>query len=105
MKHSTQGSYPPRRSAGANPAVNGDLTAEIGMVRRLIQESYAAAAGSDDPKQLLAALDTLSKACARLVNLLKAQRDLGGGDELLQDLHLALADVQAEWAKERDQGG
>lgn len=105
MKHATQGSFPLRRAAGANPAVNGDLAAENGMVRRLIQETYAAAAGSDDQKQLLAALDTLSKACTRLVNLLKALRELDGGDELLQVLHLALADVQAEWAKERDRDG
>ena len=76
----------------------GSLQGEISMLRMLIHRVLELSRGVDDLDQAMDLLEGVSKAAARLANMLKVQVVLQreGGSDLAQSLSRALAEVMQE---------
>lgn len=86
-----------KRTAAPPPAPSAEsLQGEIAMLREVMRRAndrLEEISGLDD---LLRLMENLSKAATRLAGLLKAERQLGGQEDLSQSLHHALAEVIRE---------
>lgn len=88
------------QSSSELPEAQGDLRAEIELVRGLIREIGARLADETDDcagprslNDLLRVLDGLGRAVSRLAGLLKAQRELDGAQSVGDAITRALGDV------------
>jgi hypothetical protein len=89
--------FQPAASEKADEAP-GSLQGEISMLRMLIHRVLELSRGVDDLDQAMDLLEGVSKAAARLANMLKVQVVLQreGGSDLAQSLSRALAEVMQE---------
>lgn len=77
------------------------LESEIATLRRLIQEASNKDAG--DRSVTLAILDSVADATPKLATALKAQREMArSGQDPLEILRLALAELEKEWPELRE---
>jgi len=77
------------------------LESEIATLRKLIKE--AGDEDKDDLKETLAVLDSVADATPKLATALKAQREMArGGQDPLEILRLALAELEKEWPELRE---
>jgi len=87
----------PRLPAALPPAPSAEsLQGEIAMLREVMRRANRRLEEIDGLDDLLRLMENLGKAATRLAGLLKAERQLGGHEDLTQSLHHALAEVIRE---------
>ncbi len=71
------------------------LQEEIDMLRSVIRQAYQIVQEIEDPAEKLRGLNVIGTAAARVANLLKAQHQLGGGqeDEIAQAIDYAIREA------------
>ena len=74
-----------------------NLEEEIAMLRTATLRTFELANNADDIDQSIKALGALGLASIRTSRLLKAQKELGNGDEADSALRNAINDVIKEW--------
>lgn len=87
----------PRRTATED---NGSLAEEIDMLRGLLQRTLASPIDEDNLSELLHTLDTLSKVCLRVSNLIRAERKLENNEHLSSALNNALSQILSDLDQE-----
>ncbi len=81
-------------------ARSGKLSEEIRIVRELIRQARTMLDEARSLEELLATLDTVSRASANLANLLKAEKALDEGQTAADYVKAALHDIRAEMERE-----
>ena len=78
------------------PARNGKLSDEIRMVRALIRTIESMASEDDGLEKMLNVLSTVSRACASLASLLRAERALEENQSASDYIKAALSDIRED---------
>lgn len=79
--------------------LNTGLEDEIAMLRVVTRRTFELANQGTDIDEAIKALGAMGLASIRLSRLLKAQQELGEGDEALSALSTALNDILKEWGR------
>lgn len=90
---------PPREEESGSknkPARNEKLTDEIRIVRNLIRQIDTMASEGRDVEVLLNVLGTVSRACASLASLLRAEKALEGNRSGTDYIRAALNDIRED---------
>ncbi|MRR29878.1 hypothetical protein EG834_06065 [bacterium] len=82
--------------ASSKPARNGKLSDEIRIVRNLIRQIDTMAKEGRDVEALLNVLSTVSRACASLASLLRAERALEENQSASDYIKAALSDIRED---------
>jgi hypothetical protein len=80
--------------------LSASLEEEISMLRSATRRTFELADQETDIDQLVKALGALGLASIRTSRLLKAQQELGDGDQALGIILHALNEVLTEWGRE-----
>lgn len=78
------------------PARNGKLADEIRIVRALIRTIESMASEDDGLEKMLNVLSTVSRACASLASLLRAERALEENQSASDYIKAALSDIRED---------
>ena len=78
------------------PARNGKLSDEIRMVRTLIRTIESMASADDGLEKMLNVLSTVSRACASLASMLRAERALEENQSASDYIKAALSDIRED---------
>ena len=89
--------FKPLDSDDIERILSTNLEEEIGMLRMATLRTFELASQADDVDQAIKALGALGLASIRTSRLLKAQKELGNGDQAASALTTAINDVLKEW--------
>jgi uncharacterized protein YjcR len=89
--------FRPLDSDDIKQILSSNLEEEIAMLRTATQKAFELADQVDDIDQSIKALGALGLAAIRTSRLLKAQKDMGNGDQADSAVRTAIQDVLKEW--------
>jgi len=91
--------FQPLEAEDLEDMLNTGLEDEIAMLRVVTRRTFELANQGTDIDEAIKALGAMGLASIRLSRLLKAQQELGEGDEALSALSTALNDILKEWGR------
>lgn len=91
--------FRPMEAEDLENKLNTGLEDEIAMLRVVTRRTFELADRGSDIDGTIKALGAMGLASIRLSRLLKAQKELGEGDEALSALSTALDDILKEWGR------
>ena len=89
--------FEPLSSEDRKQILSTNLDEEIAMLRAATIKAFNLADQADDINQSIKALGALGLAAIRTSRLLKAQKELGNGDQADSAVRAAIQDVLKEW--------
>ena len=89
--------FKPLDSDDIKQILSTNLDEEIAMLRTATQKAFKLADRVDDIDQSIKALGALGLAAIRTSRLLKAQKEIGNGDDADSAVRTAIQDVLKEW--------
>ena len=95
----TRRDHPP---AGEEYLQSENLKEEIRLLRELLHQTASSARPEAGAGEQLRLLDVIGRACGQLARLLRTQADLGGPDELAEEIGRVADEVRRQIAGQED---
>jgi hypothetical protein len=89
--------FKPYEAKEIEDILSTSLEDEIAMLRVATRRAFELANDADDINQMIKALGALGLAAIRTSRLLKAQKELGDGEQALDAISTAINEVLEEW--------